>query len=136
MLCTAHIGGPRGVDTVRPDTPNALRPRHDDFRQSFRAFLAKELVPHLATWDREGIVQREVFESAAANGFLGLVVPERWGGAGVNDFRFNVVLGEEIQRASAMGFGMTLGLHNDICLPYFLKYANDEQKDRWLPGIV
>ena len=64
-------------------------------------------------------------------------VPEEYGGGGVDDFRFNAVLGEELLRAgvdAAPGSG--IALHNDICLPYFLSYCTDEQKQRWLPGIV
>jgi alkylation response protein AidB-like acyl-CoA dehydrogenase len=65
-----------------------------------------------------------------------MAVPEELGGAGVDDFRFNVVIGEEVQRAGVGGFGLGITLHNDICLPYFLAYCNEEQRVRWLPGIA
>jgi alkylation response protein AidB-like acyl-CoA dehydrogenase len=109
---------------------------HDLFRESVRSFIDKELVPHHERWERAGIVDREVFAAAGSHGFLGMAVPERFGGGGVDDFRYNVVIAEEIQRAgvNASGFGWTL--HNDICLPYFLSLANDEQQARWLPGIA
>ena len=77
-----------------------------------------------------------MFAAAGANGFIATQVPEEFGGAGVDDFRFNVVLGEECFRLSLGGFGVGLTLHNDVCLPYFLEYCNDEQKQRWLPGIA
>jgi alkylation response protein AidB-like acyl-CoA dehydrogenase len=77
-----------------------------------------------------------VFAAAGANGFVGMAVPEEYGGGGVDDFRFNVVIGEETARAGATGFGLGLGLHNDIVLPYFLSFTTDEQKARWLPGIA
>ena len=109
---------------------------HDDFRASFRRFLEREVVPHHERWDADGIVPREVFRAAGEHGFLAMAVPEELGGAGVEDFRFNVVIGEEVQRAGVSGFGLGLTLHNDICLPYFLEYCTPEQRRRWLPGIV
>src|SRR6202035_1998040 len=87
-------------------------------------------------WERAGIVPREVFALAGRGGFLGMAVPERNGGAGVEDFRFNLVIGEETQRAGVGGFGLGITLHNDICLPYFLSYCDEEQGERWLPGIA
>jgi alkylation response protein AidB-like acyl-CoA dehydrogenase len=109
---------------------------HEAFRESFRAFLDKEVVPHLAEWDAAGIVPREVFASAGRSGFLGMDVPEELGGGGVADFRFNTVIAEETMRAGAAGAGLGISLHNDICLPYFLAYCDDEQRKRWLPGIA
>jgi alkylation response protein AidB-like acyl-CoA dehydrogenase len=109
---------------------------HEAFRDSFRRFLEKEVVPHHDQWERDGIVPREVFAAAGANGFVGMAVPEEYGGGGVDDFRFNVVIGEETARAGVTGFGLGLGLHNDIVLPYFLAFTTDEQKARWLPGIA
>ncbi|HEY6422653.1 MAG TPA: acyl-CoA dehydrogenase family protein [Pseudonocardiaceae bacterium] len=109
---------------------------HEAFRDSVRAFLDKEVTPHLEVWDAEGIVPRELFTTAGAAGFLGMAVPEEFGGGGVSDFRFNAVLGEEVMRAGAAGAGLGLSLHNDICLPYFLDLATEEQRRRWLPGIA
>ena len=109
---------------------------HEAFRDSFRRFLEKEVVPHHDQWERDGIVPHEVFAAAGADGFVGMAVPEEYGGGGVDDFRFNVVLAEETSRVGASGFGLGLGLHNDIVLPYFLSFTTDEQKARWLPGIA
>ncbi|MEO5680074.1 MAG: acyl-CoA dehydrogenase family protein [Acidimicrobiales bacterium] len=109
---------------------------HEQLRRSFRRWLAAEVVPHLDEWDRAGIVPRHVFASAGAHGFLGMAVPEELGGGGVADFRFNLVIGEEVQRAGAGAVGLGLTLHNDICLPYFLTLADEDQQRRWLPGIA
>ena len=109
---------------------------HEQVRASFRAWLAKEVMPHREEWDRAGIVPREVFAAAGAHGFLGFDIPEAFGGAGVHDFRFNLVIGEEVQPPAAGAVGLGLTLHNDICLPYFLRYCTDEQRARWLPGIA
>jgi len=108
---------------------------HDAFRASVRQLLDKEVVPNIAEWEREGIVDRDLFRKAGAAGFLGMAAPEEHGGGGVDDFRFNLVLGEEVQAVGAGGAGLGLTLHNDICLPYFLTLCNEEQKARWLPGI-
>jgi alkylation response protein AidB-like acyl-CoA dehydrogenase len=112
---------------------------HEDFRASFRTFLEREVLGEqgrYGEWERNGIVPREVFAIAGSGGFLGMAVPERYGGAGAEDFRFNLVIGEESQRAGVGGFGLGITLHNDICLPYFLTYCNDEQRERWLGGIA
>jgi alkylation response protein AidB-like acyl-CoA dehydrogenase len=108
---------------------------HEEFRAAFRAFLEREAVPNHPKWEAEGIVDRELFRVAGANGFLGIEVPEELGGGGVSDFRFNVVIAEELQRADVNAAGLGITLHNDVCLPYFLRLTNDEQKRRWLPGI-
>ncbi len=65
-----------------------------------------------------------------------MAVPERYGGAGAEDFRLNLVIGEECQRAGVGSFGLGITLHNDICLPYFLTYCNEPQRERWLAGIA
>jgi alkylation response protein AidB-like acyl-CoA dehydrogenase len=109
---------------------------HEQLRASFRAWLDKEVVPHRDEWDRAGIVPRELFTAAGALGFLGFEIPEEFGGAGVKDFRSNLVINEEVQAAGAGGAGLGLTLHNDICLPYFLRYGTKEQRERWLPGIA
>ena len=108
---------------------------HELFRTSFRQFVDKELVPHIDKWERAGIVDRDVFRKAGDAGFLGMAVPEELGGGGVDDYRYNQVILEEIQLAGVGTPGMGIGLHNDVCLPYFLHGCNDEQKQRWLPGI-
>jgi alkylation response protein AidB-like acyl-CoA dehydrogenase len=112
---------------------------HEDFRDSFRTFLTREVIGEqgrFGEWERDGLVPREVFELAGRGGFLGMSVPEPYGGAGADDFRFNLVIGEETQRAGVGGFGLGITLHNDICLPYFLTYCNEQQRERWLPGIA
>ena len=108
---------------------------HDQFRSSVRTFVEKEVVPSFLDWETAGIVPRELFTTAGAAGFLGMDVPEAYGGGGVDDFRFNLILGEELAYAGTGGAGLGLTLHNDICLPYFLSLCTEEQKQRWLPGI-
>jgi alkylation response protein AidB-like acyl-CoA dehydrogenase len=112
---------------------------HEDFRASFRTFLEREVIGEqgrYGEWERAGIVPREVFAAAGRGGFLAMAVPEAYGGAGAADFRLNLVIGEEAQRAGVGSFGLGITLHNDICLPYFLTYCDETQRERWLGGIA
>jgi len=108
---------------------------HNLFRDTFKHFLEKEVVPYYPQWEKDGIVSREMWLKAGQQGFLGLAVPEEYGGIGVNDFRYSAIMAEESARAGVVSAGMVIGLHNDIILPYFIAYANEEQKHRWLPGM-
>jgi len=109
---------------------------HEQFRSAFRTFLDREVVPRREEWDAAGIVSRDVWRSAGASGFLAFEVPERFGGAGVSDFRYNLVVVEELADADVMAVGAGFTLHNDVTLPYFMKYCTPAQQERWLPGIA
>jgi acyl-CoA dehydrogenase len=106
---------------------------HEAFRQSVRGFYERHVLPFHKEWEEAGIVDRGVWLEAGKHGLLGMEVPEEYGGGGVADFRYNVVVAEENVRARASGIGF--GLHNDVVLPYLLKLATEEQKQRWLPGF-
>lgn len=107
---------------------------HEAFRAMLREFLAKEVVPHHAAWEEAGVVDRSVWLKAGEQGLLGMDVPEEYGGAGVTDFRYNAILSAEISRVGASGLGFTL--QNDVVAPYLIGLTTDEQKQRWLPGLV
>ncbi len=109
---------------------------HRAFAEAFRAFADKTVVPNYLDYERAGITPREVFVEAGKGGFLGMAIPEQYGGGGVDDFRFNQAMDEQIAAAGIGGTGLGMSLHNDICLPYFLGYTTDEQKQRWLPGVA
>jgi alkylation response protein AidB-like acyl-CoA dehydrogenase len=108
---------------------------HELFRKSVRSFVEREIVPHFDRWESEGICDRALFTKAGDAGFLGTAVPEEFGGGGDPDFRFNAIRIEELCRAGVLNAGQGLGLHTDICIPYYLKWANPEQRQRWLPGL-
>ena len=112
-----------------------FEPEHDMFRDSFRRFLDKEIVPRAEEFERAGIMDRAVFARAGAAGFLAMDAPEEYGGGGVRDYRYNAVIAEEIAETAIGGSGLGITLHNDVCLPYFLHVTDEEQKQRWLPGI-
>ncbi|MFF5211572.1 acyl-CoA dehydrogenase family protein [Streptosporangium sp. NPDC000396] len=107
---------------------------HQLFRETVREFLAREVAPHHAQWEKDGIVPRDVWKKAGEIGMFGFGVPEEYGGAGITDFRYNAVIVEEVIRIGASGLGYSL--HNDVMAPYFVDLTNDEQKTRWLPGFA
>jgi alkylation response protein AidB-like acyl-CoA dehydrogenase len=114
----------------------SFEPEHKDFRESARRFVREEIVPNHAAWEEGGLVPRELFAKAGEKGLLAFEVGEEHGGVGLADFRFNQIVAEEVSYAGAIGSGLGMILHNDVCLPYFDAYGNEEQRRRWLPGIV
>jgi acyl-CoA dehydrogenase len=107
---------------------------HEAFRGLVREFLDKEVVPHYAQWEQDGLVPRELFTTLGELGLLGFAIPQEYGGGGQDDYRYNVVLQEEAARALVV-LG-TVRTQLDVILPYFLTYADDVQHRRWLPGIA
>jgi alkylation response protein AidB-like acyl-CoA dehydrogenase len=110
-----------------------FEPEHEAFRETVATFLDKEVVPFHEQWERDGIVDREVWAKAGAHGLLGLQLPDEYGGGGTPDFRFNVVVGEEMTRRGVYGCAFTL--FNDMIAPYFVAGATSEQAGRWFPGL-
>lgn len=113
---------------------NIYTQEHEDFRATVRTFFEREVAPFHDQWEKDGIVPRDVWLKAGEAGLLCFDVPEEFGGAGVDDFRYNVVLSEEQARSGCSGPGFSV--HTDIIVPYLTSLANDEQKQRWLPGTV
>ena len=109
---------------------------HDLFREAFSSFVAKEITPHFAEWETAGRTPHDLLAKAGEHGFVGMAVPAEYGGGGVDDFRYNLIIAEEIAKAGIQGTGAMITLHNDVASPYFIELANDEQKARWLPGIA
>src|SRR5688572_13721794 len=106
---------------------------HESFRDAVGTFLDKEAVPHHEQWEKDGIVPREIWARAGAQGLLGLQLEEEYGGGGTADFRYNVVIGEEMTRRGI--YGCAFPLFNDMIVPYYLASANEEQKQRWFPDL-
>ncbi len=109
---------------------------HQQFRSTFRSWLDKEVVPHHEEWESAGITPRELWLNAGKQGFLGLNVPAAYGGGDTDDYHFAAIMAEEIGTTGVIGSANGITLHNDIVLPYFLGLANDEQRSRFLPGMV
>jgi alkylation response protein AidB-like acyl-CoA dehydrogenase len=106
---------------------------HEQFRDTVRRFLEKEVAPHHARWEDEGYVDREVWKKAGEAGLLCTSMPEAYGGADA-DKLYSVVLFEEIARQGYTGLGF--GLHNEIVAPYLLSYGTDAQKAKYLPAMA
>ncbi|MCC6755177.1 MAG: acyl-CoA dehydrogenase family protein [Solirubrobacterales bacterium] len=113
-----------------------FEPEHRDFRDTVRRFVDDEIMPDFEQWETDGIVSRELFTKAGAKNMLAMSVSEEYGGLGLKDFRFNQIIGEEGYLKGATGAVLGITLHNDVCLPYFEEYCNEQQRERWLPGIV
>ena len=111
-----------------------LTDEHRMFRDAVRRFLAKEVVPHHEQWEKDGLVSRDVWLKAGENGFLCMDVPEKYGGLGVDDYRYNAILAEEMGYVGASGPGF--GVANELVAPYFLAFGTEQQKARWLPAMA
>jgi alkylation response protein AidB-like acyl-CoA dehydrogenase len=107
---------------------------HRMFRESVRKFVDTEIAPFHADWEKDGQVPKELWLKAGANGFLCMDVPEAYGGLGLKDFRYNMILTEELIRVGASGPGFAL--QNDIVLPYIINYGSEAQKQYFLPRMV
>ncbi|PHQ68809.1 MAG: acyl-CoA dehydrogenase [Sneathiella sp.] len=106
---------------------------HHLFRASARKFVEERVAPFHADWEKAGKVSREVWREAGAGGFLCCSVPEEYGGAGV-DFTFGAIFTEELARVGATG--PAFHLHSEIVAPYITAYGTEEQKQKWLPGLI
>ena len=117
-----------------PETPSIYEQEHEDFRTSVRAFMQREVVPFHDQWEKDGQVSRDVWLKAGEAGLLCFDVDEEYGGAGIKDFRYNAIVAEEISKVGASGLGFPV--HTDIIVPYISSLGTEEQKQRWLPGLV
>jgi len=109
---------------------------HEAYRETVREFLAREVAPYADQWDEDRWIPREVFAKAAQAGIYALAVPEEYGGAGEPDYRFRMIVCEEVARINALSFGLTIALQDDLVLAYLLDITNSEQRKRWLPGFA
>jgi alkylation response protein AidB-like acyl-CoA dehydrogenase len=108
---------------------------HEAFRDSVRQFLERSVIPRVESHAKDKAIPREFWLGAGANGLLGLEIPEEYGGLGAGDYRFNAVVGEELNKVNA-ALGSCWGIHADITAPYLVALGTDEQKRRWLPAVA
>jgi acyl-CoA dehydrogenase len=111
-----------------------FEPEHEHFRDSVKRFMLEEVAPYAEKWREEGIVPRSLYQKAGAAGLLCTWADEAYGGAGIDDFRFEQIIIEENMRHGDIGF--YINLHNDLVAPYIAKLGNEEQKQRFMPGVV
>ncbi len=108
---------------------------HEAFRQVVREFVAREVTPNLERWDQQRLIGRDVWLAAGKQGILGLTAPEHVGGAG-GDYRFRMVVHEELGKAFASSLASSFSLQDDILIPYVLELGTEEQQQRWLPPMI
>ena len=110
-----------------------FQPEHETFRDTVRRFIDKEIAPHHAQWEKDGIVPRELWRKAGAAGLLCCTIPEAYGGLGA-DYLFDVVVFEEIGAAGYTGPGFLI--HCDLVATYIKSFGSEAQKKYWLPKMV
>jgi acyl-CoA dehydrogenase len=108
---------------------------HGMLRKSVRAFVEKEVAPHVDEWEETGRIPKSFWRRLGEVGFLGLEFPVEYGGAG-GDFLSSVVLGEEMARCRSGGVAFSVLVHTDMSSPWLTRYGNDAQKRKYLPGII
>ncbi len=112
-----------------------LAPEHESFRTQLQRFVCEHVRPNADAWEAAGEIPRDVFRQMGSLGFLGARYPERYGGAEMDVFA-SVVLGEELGRSGLSGFAVSTLVHTDMASPHLARYGSDEQKDRYLPGVI
>ena len=103
------------------------------FRETFRRFLSKEIIPFYDQWEKEGIIPRAAWKKMGAHGYLCPWIDKKYGGAGLG-IEYSLIITEEMAFAGV--YGLMAGLHSDIVAPYIHTFGDSEQKRKWLPGCV
>lgn len=106
---------------------------HELFRDQFRRFAEREIVPRIDDWNARGMSDRESWRKMGEAGFLGAHAPAEYGGGGA-DFLYDAIVMEEMSLLRA--HGLMMSLHSDICMPYLVHYGSEAQKKKYLPGAI
>jgi alkylation response protein AidB-like acyl-CoA dehydrogenase len=109
---------------------------HEQYRATVRTFLEREVVPHFVEWDEAHWIDRDVYRKAAEAGIYGLQIGEQYGGADLPDYRYRMIVCEEVAKVGANSFGVTLAVQDDLVLHYLNDLASEQQRERWLPGFA
>jgi alkylation response protein AidB-like acyl-CoA dehydrogenase len=109
---------------------------HKAYRESVDTFLARRVVPEYAGWRAERQIPRELFRQAAQDGFLGIAIPESYGGTGVDDPRFGIVVAEQAMQAEATALALALAFSNDVVVPALLRDGNETQRGNLLGRLA
>lgn len=110
-------------------------PEHQIFRESLRAFIQKEIIPHIDQWEKEGAIDRQIWKKMGDMGFMGLNVPEQWNGLGL-DFFYSLIFCEELSYCFSGGFTISALVIQFMSAPYLLKYGSDELKEQYLKPVI
>jgi long-chain-acyl-CoA dehydrogenase len=109
---------------------------HEAYRDTVRSFVRREVEPEYLRWEQERLVPRETWTAAGAQGILGLAVPAAFGGAGVEDYRYRMIVSEELAAVGATSLAVGFSVHDDVVTPYLTALGTPYQHGRWLPGIA
>jgi alkylation response protein AidB-like acyl-CoA dehydrogenase len=115
---------------------NLYEPDHEAFREIVQAYITREVTPNQERWEAQRNVDRQAWLAAGKQALIGLPIPERFGGAGTDDFRFRCVVMEELAKVGATSLSLSFGLQDDIATPYLIDLGTEEQKARWLPPMA
>jgi len=105
------------------------------FRDNIRRFIESEILPKYETWEKDTIFPRDLWNTLGDQGLLAVDIPEAYGGFGT-DFRYSVTVVEEFYRANCISVGASMAVHSDVVSHYILNSGTEEQKQRYLPGMV
>ena len=109
---------------------------HGEFRSTVREFVKRSVAPFYDEWEAAHLIDRAAWDAAGDAGIIGMAVPEQYDGSGEPDYRFRMIVAEELAAVGAASFSAGVSVQDDIVIPYILDLANDEQKQRWLPGLA
>lgn len=115
---------------------NIYTEEHLLFKKSVEDFVAKEITPYHAQWEKEQMVSRESWRKLGDAGFLCMQVPQQYGGLEIKDFRYNAIFTEVLGYSGCAGPAVGYPLHSDIVMPYILHYGNEATKQKYLPKLV
>jgi len=113
----------------------SLTVEHHVFRESLKAFIRKEILPHIDQWEEKGKIDRSIWKKMGDMGFTGLNYPEAYGGLDL-DFYYSMILCEELSHCFSGGFTITALVIQYMSAPYLLKYASEELKEKYLKGVI
>ncbi|HHX45980.1 MAG TPA: acyl-CoA dehydrogenase [Brevibacterium sp.] len=108
---------------------------HDMFRETCRDFVNSEIKPNVDKWHEQGFCDRSMYKAAGSLGLFGMTSPEEFGGGGMDDYRFNAILSEELAEADCGSVIVSIQVINDLVIPYLENFANDEQKKKYLAPL-
>jgi acyl-coA dehydrogenase len=102
--------------------------------EAAKEFAEKYIRPHVMQWDESQTFPIEVFKKAGELGFMGILVPEIYGGSGLNYHDYIVIL-DEISKVDP-SIGLSIAAHNSLCTNHILSFGNEQQKQQWLPKLA
>ena len=101
---------------------------------SVKDFAEQHIRPHIMEWDEKQTFPRELFSKIGEMGFMGILVPETYGGSGLSYHEYILIL-EEISKVCG-SIGLSVAAHNSLCTGHILEFGNDDQKKKWLPKLA